>query len=106
MPTISLTQIAMFATKAVIFSVFVALVYTFMDTFVIYISIPFNHIFSKFASFEAISLGYVASVTGLTAFLNNLISLLFVAAKLYVSIMVSIIIFHYSIKLYQSLFKF
>jgi hypothetical protein len=106
MPTISLTQIATMLAKGILFAAFVVVIYTFMDLFQSFIGDMYIHLFGSLDTFNGLSLGYVAEVTGIVSFMNMLIASLLKAAKFYLAGMASVVIFHYTIKMYQALMKF
>lgn len=106
MPTISLTQIAIIAGKLVIMGLLFAVITSFMDEFNTMISTLLSTVFGSFDSVNSLNIGYVAGAIGAVDFLNLLFTSIYTAGSLYISGMVGIIIFKYSIKVYQTITNF
>jgi len=106
MPTISLTQIAIIAGKIIIIGLLFIIISTYMGVFSAMISNLLSTVFSSFGSVNTLNIGYVAGVIGAVDFLNLLFASIYTAGNLYISGMVGIIIFKYSIKVYQTITNF
>lgn len=106
MPTISLTQIAVIAGKLVIIGLLFSLMVSFMGTFQSMISGLLSNIFSSLGSINSLNLGYVAGAIGMDSFVNTLLVSLYTGGSLYISGMVGIIIFKYSIQAYKTITNF
>jgi len=106
MPTISLTQIALIASKLIVVGILFALMLSFMGDFSLMITTSISSIFNSTSSMNSLNLGYFAGAIGLDTFVNTLLASLYTAGSLYISGMVGIIIFKYSIKVYQTITNF
>ena len=106
MPTINLTQIALIAAKINLVTILFAIMVSYMGEFQSLISVILSKIFGGFGEHGSLNLGYVAGAIGLSSFLNLLVASLYSAGSLYISGMVGIIIFKYSIKVYQTITNF
>jgi len=106
MPTISLTQIAIIAGKLIIIGLLFALMVSYMGDFQTIISDLLSKIFTSFNSIDSVNLGYLAGVLGFDTFINAIFTSLYAGGSLYISGMVGIIIFKYSIKVYQTITNF
>ena len=101
MPTINLTQIALLAFKAIVMGIIFSVIVSFMSSFSSTVSSILNTLFGSVGSVGSLNIGYVAGAIGADTFINNLLSSVYIAGAVYVSAMVSILIFQYSLKVYN-----
>jgi len=103
MPTINLTQIALLAFKATIMIAFFSIIVSFMSSFSVMMQGILSTLFSSVGAVGSLNIGYVAGAIGADTFINNVLSSVYIAGAVYVSAMVSILVFKYSTKIYQTI---
>ena len=101
MPTINLTQVALLSFKLTVMGIIFAIIVSFMSSFSNTVSSILTTLFSSVGSVGSLNLGYVAGAIGADIFINNVLSSVYIAGSVYVSAMVSILIFKHSLNIYK-----
>ena len=101
MPTINLTQLGLIAAKALVMIAFFSLFVSFMSNFSSMLISIIGKLFGSVGAVGSLNLGYVAGAIGLDVFINNLLSSVYIAGSVYVSAMITILIFKNSVTIYK-----
>jgi len=109
MPIINLTRLFEFIAKLALFGFFsyflVSSINSFTDLFVTIVSYMGSGANGVSSSVNGLDLGCIAEKIGLVTFLNTLFIIVYNAVGLYISSVISIIVFKFTTKAYTVMFK-
>jgi len=103
--SVDFTKIAIIVVKILVIGVVFAIIISFMSTFSGMIGSALGSMFSSTGTLGSLNLGYVAGAVGADTFVNNVLASVYIAGSFYISSMVGILIFQYSIKIYDMVVK-
>jgi len=100
-----LQDTARIAVKIILIGIFFAVIYSFISEFNGYLQSLVLQIVSSFSSINGLDLGYFAGAVGLVSFLNNLLQSLFLAGKIFISVVSSLLVFKFVAKMFNTVMR-
>lgn len=96
-------KIAITGVKILVIGTVFTMIISFVNSITTKIGSIISTAFGEVNAVGSLDLGYVAGAIGADEFINALLSSLYIAISLYGSVMISIIIFKYSIIIYKTI---
>ncbi len=104
MPTINLTRILEIALKIAIFGAFVTFFVSYIGDFTVLLSNIVNKI--TMGNIDNLNLGCFAEKIGMVSFINSLFIIAYNAVGVYISALLSVLVYRFVLKIYTVIFSF